>query len=109
MKDYKVVILTAGQGVRLRPETDNFNKALITIGNKTALSRIIENLPEDVEIVLANNYKEDQIKDFVEIAYPDREFDFVHVDKTGEGYGPGYALLACKGHLQCPFILCMGK
>lgn len=103
MKNYKVVILTAGQGIRLRPETDNFNKALITIGNKTALSRIIENFPEDVEIVLANNYKEEQIKDFVEIAYPDREFTYVHVDNTGEGYGPGYALLACKEHLQCPF------
>jgi len=102
-KNYKVVILTAGRGERLQPETNYYNKALITIGNKTALSKIIELFDDDVEIVLANNYKADTIKDFVEIAYPDRNFTYVEVDNIGQGYGPGYALLKCEEYLQCPF------
>ncbi len=58
---------------------------------------------EDIEIVLANNYKSETIEDFVKIAYPNRDFTFVNVDNIGQGYGPGYALLFCEDYLQCPF------
>ena len=102
-KNYKVVILAAGSGTRLKPETDFYNKALITIGNKTALSRIIELFDDDVEIVIAVNHKADIVKDFCQIAYSDRDISFVDVDNIGQGYGPGYALLFCKEYLQCPF------
>ena len=69
MKNYKIVILTAGSGTRLKPETDFYNKALITIGNKPALSYIIELFDEDVEIVLANNYKKETVEDSEETSF----------------------------------------
>jgi len=39
------------------------------------------------------------------LAYPERKFTFVEVDKiVGPGTGPGYSLLQCKNNLQCPFV-----
>ena len=46
---YKVLIPTAGTGSRLGEETKYINKALISIGNRPAISRIIEMFPEDCE------------------------------------------------------------
>lgn len=101
---YKVCILAAGKGTRVSYATD-FNKALLPIGKKSALTRIIEKFPKTIEIVIPIGYKGELIKEFTEIAYPDRKITFVEVDNyDGPGSGPGYSLLCCKSHLQCPFI-----
>ena len=41
MRDYKVVIPSAGIGSRLGSITKNFNKALVTIGEKPSICHII--------------------------------------------------------------------
>ena len=45
------------------------------------------------------------VREFVELAYPERKFFFAEVDPfEGLGSGLGLSLLACKQHLQQPFV-----
>lgn len=102
---YRVVIPCAGTGSRLGSVSKNLNKALVSVSNKPAISYIIEKFRKDVEIVIALGYKKETLKEFIELAYPDRHFIFIDVDKyEGAGSGLGYSLLKCRDHLQCPFI-----
>ena len=104
---YKVCILTAGIGSRLGSFSESMNKGILPINNKAAISYIIEKFPIDCEIIIAVGYKKDNVIDYLTLAYPERSFTFVEVDKyTGPGSGPGYSLLACKDYLQSPFIFC---
>ncbi len=101
----KVVIPTAGTGSRLYPLTKYLNKCLLSVNNKPVIYHIIEKYPEDTKFVIALGYKGNLVRDFLEIAYPEKEFIFVNIDKfEGEGSGLGYTLLKCKEHLQEPFI-----
>jgi len=105
MENYKVVILSAGIGSRMKEFTKHFNKALIPLLGKPVICHIIEKIPKDVEIVIAGGYLKENLFTYLKIAYPERKFIFVNVDKyEGVGTGPGYSLLCCKNHLQCPFI-----
>lgn len=101
---YKVCIKAAGKGTRIS-YAKSTNKALLPLGGQAALSHLIEKFPEEVEIVIPVGHKAQLIKDFVSIAYPSRKITFVDVDRyEGKGSGPGYSLLCCKRHLQCPFV-----
>lgn len=102
---YKVCILTAGVGSRMGTQVDHINKALLPVSGKAVLSHIVEKFPADVEIVFAVGHKKETVVDYLTLAYPERTFSFVEVDKyIGPGTGPGYSLLACKAHLQSPFV-----
>lgn len=102
---YKVCILAAGSGGRMGDFVKYFNKAFLPVKGKPTICHIIEKIPENIEIVIALGYKKESLKAYLETAYPPRKFTFVEVDKyKGEGTGPGYSLLQCKDHLQCPFI-----
>ncbi len=101
----RVCILTAGIGSRLEKLTKNLNKSLVTIACRPVLSHIIEKFPLDTEFVIALGYKGSLVRDFLEIAYPDRIFIFEEVKPfEGEGSGLGLSLLSCKEHLRQPFI-----
>lgn len=107
MKDhpYKVCILAAGVGSEPGSFSDNINKAILPINNKAVISYIVEKFDADIEIVIALGHKRDTVKDYLSLAYPDRRFVFVEVDTySGPGSGPGYSLLACKEHLNTPFV-----
>jgi NDP-sugar pyrophosphorylase family protein len=102
---YKVLITTSGIGQRLGELTKYTNKSLVRIGKKPAISYVIESYPKDIPLVITLGYFGDQVKDFVELAYPERKIEFVEVDKyTGEGSSLGYSMLCAKDKLQCPFI-----
>ena len=102
---YKVVIPCAGTGSRLQDLSRYINKALITVNQKPAITFVIDKFPEDIEIVIPLGYKGESIKDFLSIAYPQRNFTFIDVDLyEGQGSGLGYSLLKCKHVLNCPFI-----
>ena len=47
MADHKVLITTSGIGSRLGKLTDFTNKSLVRIGDKPAISHIIEHYPKD--------------------------------------------------------------
>ncbi|EKD52984.1 MAG: hypothetical protein ACD_61C00186G0021 [uncultured bacterium] len=103
--DYKVCILAAGAGTRMGKLSDGINKAILPVNAKAVISHIIEKFPPNVEIVIAVGHKKETVIDYVKLAYPERTFVFVDVDKyIGPGTGPGYSLLQCRSQLQCPFV-----
>ena len=102
---YKVCILAAGMGSRMSSITHGMNKALTPIGEKPAISHIIEKFTKELEIVIAVGYRAQSLKDYLLCAHDDRHITFVDVDNFDRsGAGPGYSLLQCKDHLNCPFI-----
>jgi len=101
---YKVCILAAGKNERVSYAKD-FHIALLPIGTKSTLSKIIEKFPKEVEVVIVVGYNGKLIKDFIKMSYHDRKITIVEIgDYSSFGSGPGKSLLACKSHLQCPFI-----
>ncbi len=101
----RVCIPTAGIGSRLGGLTKFVNKSLVSIANRPILSHLIEQFPADAEFVIALGHKGNLVREFLELAYPLRKFYFAEVDPfEGEGSGLGLTLLACKQHLQQPFI-----
>ena len=105
MTNYKVFLPCAGIGARLGEFTDNVNKALLSVGNKPVISHIVEKFDEDTEIVIALGYKGEYIRQFLTLAYPNRNFTFVDIDiYEGEGSGLGYTLNKCRKYLQSEFI-----
>ena len=109
MNNYKVCIVAGGMGTRMGEFSKFYNKVLIPIQGKPTICHIIEKFPEDVEIILSVNYKKDDLKTYLTYAYPNRKFTFIEDTPSPEGLkGPGYGLLQCKEHLQCPFVYFSG-
>ena len=102
---YKVCIPTAGTGSRLGELTRYLNKSLVGIANRPTICHLIEQFPADARFVIALGHKGNLVQEFLELAYPDRHFDYAQVDLyEGDGSGLGLSLLACKQYLQEPFI-----
>jgi hypothetical protein len=102
---YRVCIPTAGTGSRLGSLTKFINKSLVGIANRPTLSHLIEQFPADAEFVIALGHKGPLIQEFLALAYPQRKFIFAEVQPfEGPGSGLGLSLLACKSHLQQPFV-----
>ncbi len=103
--EYKVLLTTSGIGSRLGEITNFTNKSLVRVGDKPCISHILDNYPEEIEIVVTLGYYKDQVKDFLSLVYPKRKFTFVEVENfRGEGSCQGLSMLQAKEHLQCPFI-----
>ena len=102
---YRIVIPTAGIGSRLKEFTRYINKSLVGIANRPTISHLIEQFPQDCEFVIALGHKGELVRNFLELAYPDRTFFFANVDPyEGKGSGLGLSLLACEQYLQEPFV-----
>jgi len=102
---YRIVIPTAGIGSRLKESTRYINKSLVGIANRPTISHLIEQFPQDCEFVIALGHKGELVRNFLELAYPDRTFFFANVDPyKGKGSGLGLSLLACEQYLQEPFV-----
>jgi len=105
MYNYKLFIPTAGIGSRVSNIARNMNKGLIGIDNKPVLSHIVEKFHPDVDIVVALGYGGNYVRQYFEIVYPERNFEFVEIEKyEGEGTGLGLTVNACRDYLQCPFV-----
>ena len=102
---YKVLIPSAGLGTRLGDIGKNINKALVSVANKPVISHVIEKFPKDVEIVVAIGHKGRLLKDYLEVAHPDRKITCVEIEHYhGSKSGLGHTILQCEQHLQCPFV-----
>ena len=102
---YKVCIPTAGTGSRLGDLTRYLNKSLVSIANRPTICHLIEQFPADAKFVIALGHKGNLVHEFLELAYPERHFDYAQVNPyEGEGSSLGLSLLACKPYLQEPFI-----
>lgn len=105
-KSPAVLLLVAGKGERLGDLTTHINKALLPINNKAIISLIINKFPDNYEIVVALGYKGNIVKEYCELAHPNRKFIFVNVDDIdSSNSGPGYSALKCKQYLNRPFYL----
>lgn len=102
---YKVLITTSGLGSRLGDLTRYMNKALVRVGKKPVIAYIIESYPKNTEFVITLGNFGEQVRDFLELAYSDRIFTFVRIDKfSGEGSSLAYSMQKAARHLQCPFV-----
>jgi choline kinase len=102
---YRVCIPTAGSGSRLGDLTKFINKSLVVIANRPTLSHLIEQFSVDTEFVIALGHKGYLVREFLELAYPERRFFFAEVDPfEGPGSGLGLSLLSCQDYLQQPFV-----
>lgn len=101
----RICIPTAGTGSRLSELTKYVNKSLVSIANRPTLCHLIEQCPADAEFVIALGHKGHLVRQFLELAYPQRVFMFVDVQPyEGEGAGLGLSLMRCREHLRRPFI-----
>lgn len=102
---HRVLITTSGIGSRLGNLTKHTNKCLIRIKEKPVISYIIEGYPKSTEFVITLGYFGNHVREFLEIAYPQRKFIFVNVDKyQGKGSSLLYSMLKARKFLQMPFI-----
>ena len=103
--NYRVVIPTSGSGSRLGKLTRYINKSLVGIAHRPTISHLIEQFPGDCEFVIALGHKGNLVREYLELAHPDRQFIFQHVVPfEGKGSGLGLSLLFCEKYLQQPFI-----
>jgi choline kinase len=102
---YKVLITTSGTGSRLGSITKYTNKSLVPLGDRAALSHIVEKYPDNVELVVTIGYFANHVRDYLTISYPNKNITFVEIDKyEGQGSSLVYSMLQARDHLQCPFI-----
>lgn len=101
----KLFITTSGIGSRLLDLTKYTNKSMIKIGKRPVISYIIDSYPKDFDLVISLGYHGDHVKQYLSLAYPDRNITYVEVDKyEGEGTSQVYSQLHAEKYLQEPFI-----
>ena len=99
----EAIILAGGFGTRLRPLTYTRAKSLLPILNKPMLTYITTALPKEVDkVILAVNYRKDQIEAFF------RRFDIgreVIVNDEKEPLGTGGAVKFAEEHITDRFFV----
>ena len=105
--EFKVFIPAAGTGSRLGNVCQYLSKPLVSVGNRPAICHIIEKFPAHTPFVIGLGYKGSLLRQFLQLAYADRKFEFVEVSPfEGPGSGLGLTVLSCREQLQCPFVFC---
>jgi len=105
INSYTVIIPTAGLGSRLGKISEFINKSLLSFDYKPVLSHIIERFPDDTKFIIPVGYNKDQVKDFCELTYSNKDIKFVDIEHYSESWtGPGYTVKQCLDHIDGPFF-----
>jgi NDP-sugar pyrophosphorylase family protein len=105
MEGHKVLLTTSGLGSRLGSITSHTNKSLVRVGDKPALSHIIDSYDRRTKFVVTVGHHGDKVRQYLEMIYGDRDIEVVEVDRyEGPGSCLGYSISLCEDKLQCPFI-----
>ena len=100
----RVCLLSAGKGSRA-PTFPGLHKALLSLGNRAVISRIITKFPKNTTFVVALGSNSHQLMSYLDYAHPRVNFLYQDVKNfDGIGSGPGKSLLSCKHLLNEPFI-----
>jgi choline kinase len=102
---HRVLITTSGVGSRLGELTDFTNKSLVIVGEKPAISHIVEKYPMDTNFVITLGHFGEFVQQFLTLTYPDRTFEFVWVNPYhGPSSSLAFSIQQAKNLLQLPFI-----
>lgn len=106
----KVVILTGGKGLKLRPFTYEMPKALLPIHDKPLLQHTIENIAKNgfKDIIISTGYLGNKIKEYFRDG-SNFGVKITYVEHKGKETGTSGALLKVKKEIgESPFILWYG-
>jgi mannose-1-phosphate guanylyltransferase len=99
----EAIILAGGFGTRLRPLTYTRAKSLLPILNKPMISYLIDSLPSVVnKVILAVNYRKNQIEEFLNSMDYGRE---IIVNDEPKPLGTGGAVKFAEQHITAPFFV----
>ncbi|MEK7619569.1 MAG: nucleotidyltransferase family protein [Patescibacteria group bacterium] len=101
----QAVILAAGQGVRLRPITDDRPKPMVPIGEMPILEYTFSILPKVIdEVILVVGYKQEKIREHFGEEWKGRKI--IYVDQP-EPKGSADALERVRTYIKGPHFLLM--
>jgi glucose-1-phosphate thymidylyltransferase len=93
----RVVILSAGKGIRMMPLTANTPKPLLKVNDKPIINYVLESLPDEIdEIIVVVKYLGDQIREHIGKKYGNKKVKYVE----GSDKGNAYSFLATEPHLK---------
>ena len=100
----EVLISCAGTGSRMNKVNENLHKALLPFQDAPILWHIIDKIPTNKKVGILLGHNSNQIRDFIEIAFPDRHISFVSVNDYASTYsGTAVSLLNAENHLADSF------
>lgn len=95
---FNVIILAAGVGSRLRPETEYIPKALVKVGQTRAIDHFIRKYQYIADrFILAVGYGADLLENYLKGKYPTMNLMFSRED-VSELRGPGRSLVYALDH-----------
>jgi CTP:phosphocholine cytidylyltransferase-like protein len=101
MKTRTFVILAAGAGLRMGRVGDSLHKALAPIDGRAIISHLINLAPLSSKIVICVGNREDQIIEYMTLAHPQLQVQYVHIKDWDEpGNGPGASLYEARVHVE---------
>ena len=99
-----VLISTAGEGSRLHKINSEINKSLLPYLDKPIIYHIIEKIPYNLNIGILVGYKSQQVKDFLTLAFPQRQIIYIDVDDWNSSKsGTKYSLMFARKILNKSF------
>ena len=99
----EAIILAGGFGTRLRPLTYTQAKSLLPILNRPMISYLLDSLPSEVsKVILAVNYRKDQIEEYLHSQDYDKE---IIVNDEPKPLGTGGAVKFAERHITGPFFV----
>ena len=84
----------------------HLHKALLPIGDRPVLSRILDHFPASMPVVVAVGHLAFQMRNYFKLAHPERKVAFMDIPNYNQkGSGPGASLLYCRPEIRGPFYL----
>ena len=96
----QAIILAGGFGTRLAPLTYTRAKSMLPLHNKPMIAHLIETLPQGIDIIVAANYKNEQLKD-----YFDTHGIQAIINKEHTPLGTAGAVKHAERYIDGPFLV----
>jgi mannose-1-phosphate guanylyltransferase len=99
----QALILSGGYGTRLSPLTYTRAKSLLPILNKPMIRYLIDKLPKEIkQVIIAANYKSEQLEEYFKGIEPGRE---IIINKEAKPLGTGGAIKFAEEYIKDTFLV----